>query len=55
MPLLADGIEKIEDWLIALIKARKNWGFVLCYLYLRNIKGFKWHHKRVVGFIVHWS
>ena len=34
-------------WLIALTKACKNWGFRLCYLYLRNIKGFKWNHKRV--------
>jgi hypothetical protein len=33
--------------LIALTKARKNWGFGLCFLYLRNIKGFKWNHKRV--------
>jgi hypothetical protein len=22
-------------------------GFGLCFLYLRNIKGFKWNHKRV--------
>ena len=47
VPLLADENEEIEDWLIALTKARKNWGFGLCYLYLRNIKGFKWNHKRV--------
>jgi hypothetical protein len=42
LPLLADENEEIEAWLIALTKARKNWGFGLCYLYLRNIKGFKW-------------
>ena len=47
VPLLADENEEIKDWLIALTKARKNWGFGLCYLYLRNIKGFKWSHKRV--------
>ena len=47
VPLLADENEEIEDWLIALTKARKNWGFGLCFLYLRNIKGFKWNHKRV--------
>ena len=46
-PLLADENEEIEDWLIALTKARKNWGFGLCYLYLRNLKGFGWNHKRV--------
>ena len=47
VPLLADENEKIENWLIALTKVRKNWGFELCYLYLRNIKGLKWNHKRV--------
>ena len=46
-PVLSDENEEIEDWLIALTKTRKNWGFGLCYLYLRNIKGFKWNHKRV--------
>lgn len=46
-PILADENDEIEDWLIALTKARKNWGFRLCYLYLRNIKGFTWNHKRV--------
>jgi putative transposase len=39
--------EEIEDWLVALTKARRNWGFELCYLYLRNVKGFGWNHKRV--------
>lgn len=24
-----------------------NWGFGLCFLYLRNVKGFGWNHKRV--------
>ena len=46
-PLLADENEEIEDWLIALSRARKHWGFGLCYLHLRNIKGFGWNHKRV--------
>lgn len=27
--------------------ANKNWGFGLCFLFLRNIKGFAWNHKRV--------
>ena len=30
-----------------LTEDKKNWGFGLCFLYLRNIKGFKWNHKRV--------
>jgi len=25
----------------------RNWGFGPCYLYLRNVKGFGWNHKRV--------
>ena len=47
VPLLADENDEIEDWLVALTKARRNWGFGLCYLYLRNVKGFGWNHKRV--------
>jgi len=31
VPLLANENEEIEDWLIALTKARKNWGFGLSY------------------------
>ena len=26
---------------------QRNWGFGLCFPYLRNVKGFKWNHKRV--------
>ena len=37
----------IADWLVRLTRAHRNWGFGLCFLYLRNIKGFKWNHKRV--------
>ena len=25
----------------------RNWGFKLCFLYLRNVKGYGWNHKRV--------
>ena len=39
--------EKIADWLIRLTNNQRNWGFGLCYLYLRNVKGFGWNHKRV--------
>jgi putative transposase len=46
-PVLSDENEEIKDWLIALTKASKKWVFGLCYLYLRNIQGFKWNHKRV--------
>ena len=46
-PKQADENEVIADWLIRLTTAQRNWGFSLCFLYLRNIKGFKWNHKRV--------
>jgi putative transposase len=25
----------------------RNWGFGLCFLYVRNVKGYQWNHKRV--------
>jgi putative transposase len=37
----------IADWLIRLTHNQKNWGFGLCFLYLRNVKGYPWNHKRV--------
>ena len=39
--------EEVAMWLIKLTDNNRNWGFGLCYLYLRNLKGFKWNHKRV--------
>jgi putative transposase len=39
--------EVIADWLVRLTNNQRNWGFGLCFLYLRNVKGFKWNHKRV--------
>lgn len=39
--------ELIADWLIRLTQNQRNWGFGLCFLYLRNVKGFGWNHKRV--------
>jgi hypothetical protein len=26
---------------------RRTWGFGLCFLYVRNVKGHGWNHKRV--------
>jgi len=37
----------IADWLMRLTDNHRNWGFGLCYLYLRNVKSFGWNHKRV--------
>ena len=39
--------ETIANWLLRLTDNHRNWGFGLCYLYLRNVKGFKWNHKRI--------
>jgi len=39
--------QRVADWLLRLTQAHKRWGFGLCYLYLRNVKGFPWNHKRV--------
>ncbi len=37
----------VADWLVRLTNNQRNWGIGLCFLYLRNVKGFKWNHKRV--------
>ena len=39
--------DEIADWLLRLTDNHRNWGFGLCYLYLRNVKGFGWNHKRI--------
>ncbi|MGP1682422.1 MAG: IS3 family transposase [Giesbergeria sp.] len=46
-PKLADENAVIAHWLLRLTWAQKNWGFGLCFLHLRNVKGFGWNHKRV--------
>lgn len=45
-PKLKDENALIADWLIRLTQAYKDWGFGLCFLHLRNVKGFGWNHKR---------
>jgi putative transposase len=39
--------ELIANWLIRLTDNNRNWGFGLCFLYLRNVRDFRWNHKRV--------
>jgi putative transposase len=39
--------DEIADHLIRLTHNQRNWGFGLCFLYLRNVKGYRWNHKRV--------
>ena len=46
-PKLRDENIIIADWLLRLTNNQKNWGFGLCFLYLLNIKDFRWNHKRV--------
>ena len=46
-PKLSDENAEIADWLIRLTHNWKDWGFGLCFLHLRNVKGFTWNHKRV--------
>lgn len=46
-PVLSDENAEITDWLLRLTLTHKCWGFGLCFLYLRNVKGYGWNHKRV--------
>lgn len=47
VPKLSADNELIAAWLKKIIAGHQNWGFGLCFLYLRNVKGFGWNHKRV--------
>lgn len=42
-----DENERIADLLVGLSNVHKTWGFGLCFLHLRNVKGYVWNHKRV--------
>ena len=46
-PVLSDENEEIADWLERLTENKRTWGFGLCFLYLRNVQGYSWNHKRV--------
>jgi len=46
-PKLSEENTRIAGWLVRLCTEQRSWGFGLCFLYLRNIKGFGWNHKRV--------
>jgi putative transposase len=46
-PKLATENEEIADHLVCLAHNQRNWGFGLCFLHLRNVKGHRWNHKRV--------
>jgi putative transposase len=43
-----DGVNAlVANWLLKLTQVHKRWGFGLCFMYLRNVKGYFWNHKRV--------
>jgi len=44
-PKLSHENAVIAQWLEAITKKEKTWGFKLCFFYLRNVKGFGWNHK----------
>lgn len=46
-PKLSDENKEIAALILDLSQCQRNWGFGLCFLYLRNVKGYKWNHKRV--------
>lgn len=46
-PKLSGDNAHIADWLLRLTMANRTWGFGLCFLYLRNVKGYGYNHKRV--------
>jgi hypothetical protein len=38
--------EEIVQWLLRLTDNHRTWGFMLCFLYLRNVRGLGWNHMR---------
>lgn len=46
-PKLGDENRQVAHWLLKLTEWQRSWGFGLCFLYLRNVRGFAWNHKRV--------
>jgi putative transposase len=39
--------ERITEKLVELTNKHSDWGFGQCFLYLRNVEGYGWNHKRV--------
>ena len=46
-PKLEDDNARIAELLLGLTQAQRNWGFGLCSLFLHNVGGYTWKHKRV--------
>ena len=45
--VLKDENARIAHELLELTQENKTWGFGLCYLFLRNVQGESWNHKRI--------
>ena len=46
-PVPSNENEEIADGLERLKKNKRNWRFGPCLVYLRNVQGYGWKHKRV--------
>lgn len=46
-PKFSDDNALIADWLLRLTYTNRRWGFGLCFLHLRNVRGMNYNHKRV--------
>ena len=55
LPLLARGRPRTSIEAGPLTDNQRNWGFGLCFLYLRNVRGYGWNHKRSIGSTASWS
>ena len=44
---LSDENGRIAEWLLRLAYTHRTWGFGLCFLWLPNVKGMPYNHKRV--------
>lgn len=47
MVKLSDENTEIAERLVELTEAESDWGFGLCFDYLRNVEDKPWNHKRV--------
>lgn len=54
-PKLSSENAEIADWLVRLTHNQRNWGFGLCFLHLRNVKGFAGITSGFTGSIGSWS
>ena len=54
-PKLSDENGRIADWLLCLAYTQHTWGFGLCFLWLRNVKGMPYNHNGCIASIGNWS